>query len=189
MKDRTVDELGLTWPSVTNIYQSNGACHDTCSAEYAFAVVQYQSCWCTNIAPGTTTSVGNCNEDCPGYPAEKCGNSDSGLFGYIALNNSPSGTAGGSSSSTPPPTSTRQVSPSCSLHIIHHSHPHSAVWRGSSQSSPVSCEARLHPLGIRCRPISVHIPSPPAIMLTDGNHSQHQQQHHHHQHKNQRRVM
>lgn len=102
---------GSSFGVVTNIYQSNGACHDTCSAEYAFAVVQYQSCWCTNIAPGTTTSVGNCNEDCPGYPAEKCGNSDSGLFGYIALNNSPSGTAGGSSSSTPPPTSTRQSTP------------------------------------------------------------------------------
>ncbi|KAI5362490.1 Putative carbohydrate-binding WSC [Septoria linicola] len=98
---------GSGFSAVTDIYQSNGLCHDTCLAEYAFAVVQYQQCWCTNVAPGDTTSVSNCNQDCPGYPDEKCGKSDSGLFGYIALNRSPSSTAGGTSASR---TSTRQSS-------------------------------------------------------------------------------
>lgn len=97
----------LTSPLVTNIYQSNGACRDSCASEYAFAVVQWQSCWCTNVAPGDTTSVSDCGEDCPGYPSEKCGNRDSGLYGYIALNRSPTSTAGGS---RPSPTTPRQVS-------------------------------------------------------------------------------
>ncbi|KAF2215344.1 hypothetical protein CERZMDRAFT_56923 [Cercospora zeae-maydis SCOH1-5] len=102
------DNTGSDFDVVFNIYQSNGACHDTCMAEYAFAVVQFQQCWCTNVAPGDTTSVSDCSEDCPGYPAEKCGNTARGLYGYIALNKSPTSTAGGSS---PSPTPSRQPPP------------------------------------------------------------------------------
>ncbi|GIZ45314.1 hypothetical protein CKM354_000848700 [Cercospora kikuchii] len=99
------DNTGSDFNAITNIYQSNGACRDSCASEYAFAVVQWQSCWCTNVAPGDTTSVSDCGEDCPGYPSEKCGNRDSGLYGYIALNRSPTSTAGGS---RPSPTTPRQ---------------------------------------------------------------------------------
>jgi hypothetical protein len=81
-----------------SIYQSNGRCHDTCIANYAFAVVQGDNCWCSNYVPSNQQSVSKCNEACPGYPAESCGSSG-GLFGYIALNIKPSGTAGASSSS------------------------------------------------------------------------------------------
>ena len=84
-------------PPVTNIYQSNGACSDNCKASYAFAVVQGSTCWCSNYAPASSSS--GCNEACPGYPSEKCGNTIEGLFGYIPLNKAPSGTRGGSSSS------------------------------------------------------------------------------------------
>ncbi|KAM3416870.1 hypothetical protein BST61_g8458 [Cercospora zeina] len=100
------DNTGSDFDVVSNIYQSNGACHDTCLAEYAFAVVQFQQCWCTNVAPGDTTSVSNCSEDCPGYPAEKCGNAARGLYGYIALSKSPTSTAGGPSPSPTPPRQT-----------------------------------------------------------------------------------
>ncbi len=100
---------------MTNLYQSNGRCFDTCKANYAFAVVQYQSCWCSNYAPAHTTSVSSCNQDCPGYPFEQCGSQSAGLFGYIALNKSPSGTIGASSaSSSNTPTSTP---PSSSLTV------------------------------------------------------------------------
>ena len=101
---------------MTNDFQSNGRCFDTCKANYAFAIVQYQSCWCSNYAPAHTASAGSCNQDCPGYPFEQCGSQSAGLFGYIALNNSPSGTLGASSaspSSTPtsaPPSSSLPVS-------------------------------------------------------------------------------
>ncbi|KAF7192679.1 Cell wall integrity and stress response component 4 [Pseudocercospora fuligena] len=96
---------------VSNIYQSNGACYDTCKGSYAFAVVQYQSCWCSNDIPADQEDVGSCNQDCPGYPAEKCGNQGSGLYGYVPLPNAPSGTAGASSASST--TSSQQVSIPC----------------------------------------------------------------------------
>ena len=86
--------------TVYNIYQSNGACYDTCSSQYAYAVVQYQDCWCSNYAPANQSSTSQCSQDCPGYPAEQCGNQNEGLFGYIQLTISPSGTAGASASTT-----------------------------------------------------------------------------------------
>ncbi|KAK8202241.1 hypothetical protein M8818_005768 [Zalaria obscura] len=89
-----------------DIYQSNGACHDTCVDNYAFAIVQYQNCWCSNYAPADTVDVSECNTDCPGYPDEQCGNSDQDLFGYIKLDRAASGTAGGSSSAASSTTST-----------------------------------------------------------------------------------
>ncbi|KAK3105504.1 hypothetical protein LTR53_018307, partial [Teratosphaeriaceae sp. CCFEE 6253] len=93
------DNTGSDYAAVFNIYQSNGACKTQCQDQYAFAVVQYQSCWCSNYIPADQQSTGNCNQDCPGYPAEQCGNESNGLYGYIPLYRHPRGTAGGSSSS------------------------------------------------------------------------------------------
>lgn len=90
---------------MSNHYNSNGACQTACSG-FAFAVVQDQNCWCSNYAPADTTSVGNCSEACPGYPYENCGSASSGLFGYVALGNAPSGTIGTSTSTSTTPTST-----------------------------------------------------------------------------------
>ncbi|CRG87704.1 Cell wall integrity and stress response component 4 [Talaromyces islandicus] len=87
----------------TSIFQSNGRCETQCNADYAFAVVQYKSCWCTNYIPASQTSVGDCDSPCPGYPDDLCGNADKGLYGYIEMSNvQPSGTSGaaGSTSST-----------------------------------------------------------------------------------------
>ena len=84
---------------VVNIYQSNGACSDTCRSNYAFAVLQGDTCWCSDYAPSSSAEAGSCNEDCPGYPADKCGDSQNGLYGYIALRKSPSGTRGDAASS------------------------------------------------------------------------------------------
>ncbi|KAI5198670.1 hypothetical protein AUEXF2481DRAFT_3647 [Aureobasidium subglaciale EXF-2481] len=90
---------GSDFSAVTDIYQSNGACHDTCAASYAFAIVQYQQCWCSNYAPADQLDVSECSQACPGYPDESCGDKDNGLYGYIKLNISPSGTQGSGSSS------------------------------------------------------------------------------------------
>ena len=90
----------MAGPIVSDIYQSNGACSVSC-AGYAFAVVQYKSCWCSNYIPADTTSTGSCNVDCPGYPDEKCGDASSGLFGYVALGKAPLGTKGAAESSSP----------------------------------------------------------------------------------------
>ncbi|KAG5362392.1 Cell wall integrity and stress response component 4 [Yarrowia sp. C11] len=89
---------GDSFDSVFGQFQSNGACSDTC-AGYAFAILQGQKCWCSNTAPSDTTSVGSCDEDCAGYPSDKCGNMFKGLFGYIQLGQ-PSGTMAASTSST-----------------------------------------------------------------------------------------
>ncbi|KAI9751141.1 MAG: Ribosome-releasing factor 2, mitochondrial, partial [Chaenotheca gracillima] len=79
---------------------------------YAFAVLQGNKCWCSNYVPGETTSDGDCNQSCPGYPSDKCGGD--GAFGYIALNRQPSGTKGGPSSTSTTPTSTSTSSTSTS---------------------------------------------------------------------------
>lgn len=96
----------------SSIYQSNGLCSTFCRSSYAFAVVQDDGCWCSNYAPGTTTT--GCDTQCPGYPPELCGGN--GLYGYIALDKAPSGTEGGSSAASSTATSsatTQQVSPLC----------------------------------------------------------------------------
>jgi len=78
------------------LYQSNGNCQNQCSG-YAFAVLQGETCWCSNTMPGSLQSVNDCNQACPGYPNDHCGSTSSSLFGYIALGVTPSSTAGGSS--------------------------------------------------------------------------------------------
>lgn len=84
----------------SDLYQSNGWCSTHCRDNFAFAIVQFQHCWCSDYIPAETTSVGSCDQDCPGFPVEHCGSSSAGLFGYIALSKSPSGTLGVASSSS-----------------------------------------------------------------------------------------
>ncbi|KAI6087132.1 hypothetical protein F4821DRAFT_119505 [Hypoxylon rubiginosum] len=89
-----------------SIYQSNGLCYDFCLDDYAFSVLQDDSCWCSNYVPDKTVQVDSseCNAACPGYPSDLCG--ADGLWEYIALEKSPSGTTGASTStqtSTPDP--------------------------------------------------------------------------------------
>jgi cell wall integrity and stress response component len=107
-------------------YQSNGNCTNHCSqtvGTYAFAVIQYKDCWCTNLIPSQQVDIGKCRKECPGFGTEDCGDADNGLFVYIQGNGQPSGTAGGPSSSkatsTPapvsssvPPVSTKAPPPS-----------------------------------------------------------------------------
>ncbi|KAI4124720.1 MAG: hypothetical protein LQ347_005624 [Umbilicaria vellea] len=107
------DNTGSDFAEVTNHYQSNGACFQTCVGQYAFAVLRGSQCWCSDYVPAATTSTASCNQPCPGYPSDLCGSSTESLFAYIALRKSPSGTAGGSSSS---PTST--IAPSSVTSVV-----------------------------------------------------------------------
>ncbi|TKA46953.1 hypothetical protein B0A54_03909 [Friedmanniomyces endolithicus] len=58
------ENTGLNYQAVYNIYQSNGACHDQCKDNYAFAVVQWQDCWCSNYIPAEQQSE---QHACPFY--------------------------------------------------------------------------------------------------------------------------
>ena len=94
-----------------SIYQSNGACFQQCLDDYAFAVVQGKTCWCSNYIPASQEPIGQCQNNCPGFPSDKCGGND--LFGYIALSKSPSGTLGASTASaTSEPASSTSQPPS-----------------------------------------------------------------------------
>ncbi|KAH8680995.1 hypothetical protein BX600DRAFT_428968 [Xylariales sp. PMI_506] len=79
----------------SSIYQSDGLCYDFCNDKsYALAVVQDDDCWCSNYVPDSSdqVSTSECDTQCPGYPSDLCGGD--GLFGYMALVASPSGTTG-----------------------------------------------------------------------------------------------
>ena len=94
----------------SNIYQSAGSCSESCrGGSYAFAVVQYSSCWCTNYAPYDQQDTGSCNQPCPGYPDNLCGNANDGLYGYLPLGNAASGTLGAPSSTQAPTSSTVSI--------------------------------------------------------------------------------
>lgn len=75
-----------------SIYQTQGLCRDECTGKYAFAVLNYQSCWCTNYEPAKSDKVGDdeCDTKCPAY-SEWCGGKD-GRYGYLALGKTPEGT-------------------------------------------------------------------------------------------------
>lgn len=120
---------------------------DTCKAGYAFAIVQYQSCWCSDYIPAQITTTSSCNVDCPGFPPEKCGSLSAGLFGYIALSKSPSGTLGAASSS--PSSSSSAEAAVSSAQVV--SNPSSAMAPSSfsfpnQASSPTSTTAASKPL-------------------------------------------
>jgi cell wall integrity and stress response component len=101
-------DTSYTWP-----YQSNGNCTNHCKEEggsWAFAVIQFTNCWCSNYVPGVTADSGDCLQDCPGFPDEKCGNKNKDLYIYVQMDGQPSGTKGGSqpSSTAAPPSSKQQ---------------------------------------------------------------------------------
>ncbi|KAH8701751.1 hypothetical protein BGW36DRAFT_104653 [Talaromyces proteolyticus] len=101
----------------TSTFQSNGLCQEQCNADYAFGVVLWKDCWCTNYIPAEQNSVSDCDSTCPGYPDDLCGNRSKNLYGYIAMSNvKPSGTssatATGSATSTASSGSTTQTTPS-----------------------------------------------------------------------------
>lgn len=73
---------------MTNIWGSLGSCHNNCNtteATYKWAVVQYQTCWCTNDTPSDTIDVSKCDDSCPGYPYENCGSAANDYFGYVSV--------------------------------------------------------------------------------------------------------
>ncbi|KAF2248334.1 hypothetical protein BU26DRAFT_565737 [Trematosphaeria pertusa] len=109
-------------------WQSNGWCTTQCNNEgtYAFAVILDQNCWCSNYIPEDQEDTSECDEDCPGFPSEKCGNKDKNLYIYIKLDGSPSGTKGTSqptsanseiSSETAAPTTLRTTATSSSEEV------------------------------------------------------------------------
>ncbi|KAI5777690.1 hypothetical protein EDC01DRAFT_623737, partial [Geopyxis carbonaria] len=100
-------------------FQSYGYCTEKCRSSYAFAILQGDSCWCSNYAPGSDSGTG-CDESCPGYPANKCGNTEKALYAYLSLTKSPSGTMSSSTESTKetttkPTTTSTSTSTSTSL--------------------------------------------------------------------------
>ncbi|KAH8724229.1 hypothetical protein GQ44DRAFT_618614 [Phaeosphaeriaceae sp. PMI808] len=104
-------------------YQSNGNCTNHCNqiGNFAFSVIQFKDCYCSNYTPRNQVNINRCKKDCPGFPSENCGSQDDGLFIYIQGSGQPSGTAGGSqpssapvSSSIPRPTPSRTQAPSSS---------------------------------------------------------------------------
>uniref|UniRef100_L2FG79 ER membrane protein n=1 Tax=Colletotrichum fructicola (strain Nara gc5) TaxID=1213859 RepID=L2FG79_COLFN len=78
-----------------SIWQTNGLCSDFCRGKnFAFAIVQYQSCWCSDVAPAASSEADvedKCNDICPGYDTEKCG-SRPNWYGYIQLSKTPTST-------------------------------------------------------------------------------------------------
>ncbi|KAI9733536.1 MAG: hypothetical protein M1834_003137 [Cirrosporium novae-zelandiae] len=89
-----VDALDMAYCSSDNTGSDND------ENDYAFAILQAKGCWCSNYAPSDTVKTSKCDDACPGYPSDTCGNSDEGLYGYISLTLSPSGTQGASSSTS-----------------------------------------------------------------------------------------
>jgi hypothetical protein len=81
-----------------NVYQTLGLCNDKCQGKFAYAVLQYQECWCSNDKPSETVSVDECNQTCPGYPDQKCGNKGAGLYAYVPLDGAPISSSNGTSS-------------------------------------------------------------------------------------------
>jgi cell wall integrity and stress response component len=103
-------------PPVYNQFQSDGSCQVKCQGSYAFAVLQGANCWCSDYAPSKQKQTNLCNDPCPGFPGDWCGNPSAGLYGYIALSIAPSGTIDGVSSSTQASSSIVSVSSSPSAH-------------------------------------------------------------------------
>ncbi|KAF3288659.1 hypothetical protein TWF970_005717 [Orbilia oligospora] len=67
------------------IYQSDGKCHDFCIQDYAFAIVLWQDCWCSNFPPIDLKNLDDCGDSCPGFPDDKCGNRTAIYYNYIEL--------------------------------------------------------------------------------------------------------
>ncbi|KAL2868532.1 uncharacterized protein BJX67DRAFT_379911 [Aspergillus lucknowensis] len=96
---------GTSGSSNFSIYQSEGNCQDHCSRS-AFGILLDKNCWCSDIAPNKATNVdvSRCDDGCPGFPSDMCGNAADELYAYIQLGN-PSGTATAPSTSSTSSTS------------------------------------------------------------------------------------
>ncbi|KAM5435835.1 Cell wall integrity and stress response component 4 [Microsporum ferrugineum] len=103
---------GSNFDSVVDGFQSIGACQKTCGSSYAFAILQGKTCWCSNAAPGNTVPNDDCNQNCPGYPDDKCGSVSAGLYAYILLDKKPTTTIGSSTMTTTTSSSTKTSSTS-----------------------------------------------------------------------------
>ncbi|KAJ6257500.1 Cell wall integrity and stress response component [Drechslerella dactyloides] len=79
------ENTGADFKAVLDIYQSDGKCQETCVADYAYAVVLYQSCWCSNYTPKNQLPLSDCDDPCPGYPTDRCGNRTMTYYNYIEL--------------------------------------------------------------------------------------------------------
>jgi cell wall integrity and stress response component len=104
---------------VYNQFQSDGSCQVNCQDSYAFAVLQGTNCWCSDYAPSDQKQTNLCNDPCPGFPRDWCGNLSAGLYGYIALSIAPSGTIDGASLSTQDSSSIASVSSTPSTRRFH----------------------------------------------------------------------
>ena len=104
-----------------NQYQSDGSCQVTCQDSYAFAVLQGVNCWCSDYTPSDQKQTNLCNDPCPGFPGDWCGNPSAGLYGYIALSIAPSGTIDGASPSTQASSSIASVSSTPSTRRLYRS--------------------------------------------------------------------
>ncbi|KAH6685717.1 hypothetical protein F5X68DRAFT_16559 [Plectosphaerella plurivora] len=116
-------------------WQTLGLCRDFCIAkDTAFAVVQWQSCWCSDVEPGEdiTTSVSSCSDGCPGYgDVESCGRRPN-LYGYFRLPKQPVSTQGAST--------TAQSSTSTTQNTVTVIPSPSTAPSSSTQPSPSSSE-------------------------------------------------
>ncbi|KAF2875123.1 hypothetical protein BDV95DRAFT_591853 [Massariosphaeria phaeospora] len=128
-------------------WQSNGWCTDQCTAKgAAFAVILTEDCWCSNYIPEEQASTSDCNDNCPGFPTEKCGNKDEGLYIYLKLGGKPSGTMGGSKptsapvSTNPPaaPSSSTSTRPPPSSQILTSEKPAPSAFETSPATSPAT---------------------------------------------------
>ncbi|KAL2891569.1 putative ER membrane protein Wsc4 [Ceratocystis lukuohia] len=101
-----------------SMYQTQGLCTNWCREEdssNAYAIVQYQYCWCSTVAPGSDSIVDNsdCNTQCPGY-TEWCGSKSDHLYGYMEIGPLPVSTMDASTSSTSTSSSTSSTTSSTS---------------------------------------------------------------------------
>lgn len=117
-------------------FQSNGLCQGLCQGAFAFAVLQGNYCWCSNYQPSPTEGTQNCDEQCPGFPQEWCGNTDAGLYGYYLLSAGvPLGTSGSGSSLPSATSSSSTTSPSSSSSSVSTSTSTSLADTGPTTSS------------------------------------------------------
>lgn len=66
-----------------NHYNAVAPCSKKCSSKgYSVAILQDEGCWCSDKVPENTTSLSDCNHQCPGYPTN-CGGR--GYYGYYLI--------------------------------------------------------------------------------------------------------
>lgn len=91
-------------------FQSNGNCTNHCRQEgnFAFAVVQWKDCFCSDYIPADQADLSECGVKCPGFPSEHCGDVDNNFWLYLKLAGTPSGTASSTGSKPTSPASSKR---------------------------------------------------------------------------------